>query len=90
MFLPLTNVKQRALRERRPLSMHLITPIFPGFAILECQHGDPDHPKYLINCSLCHCSAILKISQSSTHNLLNNDLVSDWKVSMVIWITTKI
>ena len=28
---------------------------------LESQHGDPDHLKNLINCSLYHCRATLKI-----------------------------
>ena len=32
---------------------------------LESHHGDPDHPKNLINFSLYHCRAILKsLSQS--------------------------
>ena len=46
-----------ALWEHRPHYIH-ITQI-PN---LESQHGEPDHPKNLINCSLYHCRAILKIS----------------------------
>ena len=57
---------------------------------LESQHGDPGHPQNLINCSLYHCRAFLKISSKSAHNMLSNGQISDWAVSMVIWITTKI
>ena len=38
------------------------------FCDLEIQHGDPDHPKKLINCFLYHCRAIVKMSSKSTHN----------------------
>ena len=57
---------------------------------LKNQHGDQDHPKYLINCSLHHCRAILKFSLQSVHNLLSNSRILDWAVNIVIQITTKI
>ena len=57
---------------------------------LESQHGDLDCHIDLISCFLYHCRAILKILSKSLHNLLNKDLISDWAVRMVIWITTKI
>ena len=44
---------------------------------LKSQHGDPNN---LINCSLYHCRAILKISSKSAHNLLSNYRISDWAV----------
>ena len=56
---------------------------------LDSQHCDPDHPKNLINCSLYHCRAILKILSKSSHNLLSNGWIADWAVRMVIWIATK-
>ena len=57
---------------------------------LASQHGDPDHPKNLINCSLYDCRAILKISSKSAYSLLSNGQIYDWAVSMMIQITTKI
>ena len=39
---------------------------------LESRHSDPDHSKNLINCSLYHCRAILKISSNAIYNLLSN------------------
>ena len=57
---------------------------------LNSQHGDPDHPQSLLNCFIYHCSAILKISSKSAHNLLSNGPICDWTVRMVIRITTKI
>ena len=56
--------------------------------VLESQHGDPNHPQNVINCPLYHCRAILKFSFKSVHNLLRNGKISDWAVSMVIWIAT--
>ena len=58
---------------------------------LKSQHGDHDHPKssQVINRSLYHWRAILKILAKSTH-LLSNGQISDWTVSMVIQIVTKI
>ena len=58
---------------------------------LESQHGDSYHPKNLINFITAELSdSILKISSKSSHNLLSNDRISDWAVSMVIQIITKI
>ena len=56
---------------------------------LESRNGDPDHLK-IINYSLCHCRAILKISSKSAHNLFSNGQILALAVSMVIQITTKI
>ena len=56
---------------------------------LGSQHGDLDHPQNVINCSLYHCREILKISKSA-HDLLGNCVISDWTVTMVIQISTKI
>ena len=36
---------------------------------LASKHGDSDYTKYLINCSLYYCRAILKISPKSSHNV---------------------
>ena len=33
---------------------------------------DPDHPHNLINCSMYHCQAILKISSESVKNFVSN------------------
>ena len=56
---------------------------------LESQHSDPDHPNNLINYSLCHGRAIVKMSSKSAHNLVSNDH-SVCTVIIVIWIATKI
>ena len=55
---------------------------------LESQY--PDHSKNLINCSLYCCRAILTIASKCNHNLLSNGRISNWAVSMMIWIATKI
>ena len=57
---------------------------------LENQHGDLDHLKNLINCSLYHCRAILEILSTSAHNVLSNGRISDWTASMVIRIATEL
>ena len=46
--------------------------------------------KNLMNCSIFHCSAILKFHIKIAHSLLSNGRFSDWAVSMVIWTSTKI
>ena len=56
----------------------------------ESHHGDSDQPQILINRSLPHCKAILKISLKYAHNFLSKGQISDWTVSMVIQIATKI
>ena len=86
--LPLIIIdKTRALSDKAPHYPHIAQ-----ICDSESQHGDPDHFKYLINCSLYmyHCRAILKIK--STHNMLSrvNGWISDWTVYMVIWMDTKI
>ena len=43
----------------------------------ESQHGDPDHPKNLINCSLYHYRAIMKTASNSAHNWWSNGRISD-------------
>ena len=65
-------------------------PILSRFFDLESEHGDPDHLKSLINCYLYHCRGILKMSSKSAYNILSNSLISDWAVSMLIWIAMKI
>ena len=40
-------------------------------------------PQNLINCSLYHCRAILKLSSEFIQNVLSSDRISDWTVSMV-------
>ena len=46
--------------------------------------------RYISNCSLCHCRAILTISSKSAYMQLSNGQISDWAISVVIWIATKI
>ena len=67
--------KTRALKERRPpwARQLIIYPYIARIPDLESKHGNPDHPKFLINCFLYYCRAILKISSKSTHNLLRPD-----------------
>ena len=57
---------------------------------LESLHSDSNHINNLINCSFYHCRAILKISSKSTRNLLSNGRISDWTISIVNRIATKI
>ena len=45
--------------------------------------------KLLIDFSLYHCRAILKFSSKSAYNLLYNGWISNWTISMVIQITTR-
>ena len=50
------------------MQISLATADYPRMALLpnlESQHGDLDHPKKLINCSLYHCRAKLKISSNT-------------------------
>ena len=54
------------------------------------QHGDPDHSKKLFSCSLYYYRAVLKMLLKSTNSLFSNGRISDWTVSIVIQITTKL
>ena len=53
-------------------------PLIAQVPDLGSQHGDPNHPKNLLNCSWYHCTVILKLSYKFAHNLLINGQISDW------------
>ena len=81
------NMLTRACIKHGPLLRQLISPIMPRVMIF--QHGDPDITTNLVNSSLSNCRDILQIASKYAYILLSNGRVSDWAVSMVIWIVTK-
>ena len=63
MFYGLTS----ALRVCRPQPRQLITPMLPEFTTWRVPMVMQIIPKNLINCSLYHCRALLKISSQSAY-----------------------
>ena len=82
--------KKEEQSERADLGQGSSLPHIARIPNMETQHGDPDHTKNSINCSLYLCWAILKFSSKCTYNFFSNGQISDWTVSMVIWIAIKL